>query len=101
VALAGGGARSPRIAQLFADGLNLPVSVPEAEEAGALGAAMCAGVAAGRFQHLAEAAEACCRVSSTWLPDPDRVARLDRAYRHYRRSIDAVQDLWQGGSDAT
>ncbi len=100
VALAGGGARSPRIAQLFADALALPVSVPEAEEVGALGAAMCAGVAAGRFQDLRAAAEACCRVSRSYVPDAGRAARLDGAYRHYLASVEAVKDLWTSGSDA-
>ncbi|WP_027132916.1 FGGY-family carbohydrate kinase [Geminicoccus roseus] len=100
VSLAGGGARSPRIAQLFADALALPVSVPEAEEVGALGAAMCAGVAAGWYPDLPAAAGACCRVSRSYRPDADRNARLERSYRHYLRSVEAVKDLWHSGSDA-
>ncbi|HEX2529013.1 MAG TPA: FGGY-family carbohydrate kinase [Geminicoccus sp.] len=101
-ALAGGGARSPRIAQLFADALNLPVVVPDAEEVGALGAAMCAGVAAGWFDHLSDAAAVCCRASSTYQPEPAAAARLDLAYRRYIRSVGTVQGLWPSlnGSDA-
>jgi L-xylulokinase len=101
-ALAGGGARSPRIAQLFADALDLPIVVPDAEEAGALGAAMCAGVAAGWFDHLAAAVAVCCRASRAYQPDPAAVARLDQDYRRYLQSVEAVQPLWPGlnGSDA-
>lgn len=100
VALAGGGARSGRMAQLFADSLNLPVSVPDALEVGALGAAMCAGVAVGWFANLPEAAKACCRTSGSHVPDPDRAARLDLAYRRYQISVEAVRNLWQSEGDA-
>lgn len=93
-ALGGGSSRSPRIAQLFADTLNLRITVPTTEEAGALGVAMCAGVAVGRFPSLPEAVATCCRPLRTYEPDPARVPVLDEAYRTYRSTVDAVAPVW-------
>ena len=93
--LAGGGARSPVWAQVFADTVGLPVSVTDAPETGALGAAICAGVAAGLWETVAEGAERCVRVDRTFEPDPERQARLDDDYERYLELATALEGSWE------
>src|SRR3954468_2179664 len=56
--LSGGGSRSEHWPQIFADGLGVPIIVPEARETGALGAAIGAGVAAGLFAAMTRSSAA-------------------------------------------
>lgn len=69
VRLSGGASRNPSWVRLFADILGLPVAVGEAEEIGALGAAICAGVAVGRWPSAADAARTLCREKYRVEPD--------------------------------
>ncbi len=69
--MTGGLTRSPFWAQLVADVLGRPVQVSDIPEGTALGAAVCAGVAAGLFADLAEGAAHLARVRTV---DPDEEA---------------------------
>jgi len=80
VRLTGGISRSPLFAQGLADVLGRPVEVTAAHEASALGAALCAGVGAGVFPSLAEAAERCVRVARRCEPQPAASARYGELY---------------------
>ncbi len=93
-AISGGGSASPRIAQLFADALGLAVDVPEAREAGALGAAMAAGVGVGVFASLEDAAAKLCRVAARYACEPARHAALSARYARYRDIVEALRPLW-------
>ncbi|MEZ5666499.1 MAG: FGGY-family carbohydrate kinase [Alphaproteobacteria bacterium] len=93
--LCGGGARSSRLCQLFADTLGLDIEVVDAEETGALGAALCAAVGVGRYGSLAEASAAAVKLQRRYRSDPARAADLDARYARYRGSIDAVAPIWK------
>lgn len=93
IRLTGGAAKSPIWAQIFADACNLPVEVVDAEEVGALGAAICAAVAAGHFPDLRSAALAMSRVSRVHQPDPGHVAILERRYREFLRLDEGMRQL--------
>jgi xylulokinase len=73
----GGGARSPVWVQIKADVFALPVAVPESTEAGLIGCAALAAVAAGLYAGQAEAASAMVRFDRTVEPRPDAVALYD------------------------
>ena len=77
--LAGGGARSPFWAQMFADALGCEVIVAEGSEYGARGAAMNAGVAGGLYSSYDEAVTRCVRPARSYQPHAARTAD----YRHY------------------
>ncbi|MDR0448490.1 MAG: carbohydrate kinase, partial [Treponema sp.] len=64
VRMAGGAARSKTWMQMFADILGVRVEVPEAEELGALGAAMLAGVGVGVYKDVVESVNACTKISA-------------------------------------
>jgi L-xylulokinase len=92
--LTGGGARSAVWTQLFADGLGLPVSVTDVREAGALGAAICAGVGAGTYNSVTEGADRTVHVLRTFEPDQARRDRLEVGNQRYHRVIEALRPLW-------
>lgn len=93
-ALSGGGARSPVWPQIFADGLGVPVRVAEAQETGALGAAIGAGVGTGLFGDYESGLRQMVRTRQTFVPDPDMAAHYETRYRRYLALRDALRPLW-------
>lgn len=83
--LAGGAARSGPWAQIFADVCQMPVEVAEAEEVGALGAAICAAVAGGLHPDLAQAAQAMTRTRRRILPDPKHADFYDARFAEFQK----------------
>lgn len=92
--LSGGAAHSEVWSQLFADAMNLPVAVADAEETGALGAAVCGAVGAGWYPDAAAAAERMARVARRHEPDAARAARCAERYAGYRRITEAMGPVW-------
>lgn len=93
--LTGGGSRSEVWAQVFADALGQPVAVTSSREAGALGAALCAAVAAGLHPSLADGADRAVRVARRYLPQEGRAAELAEAYQRYLALIEALAPEWE------
>lgn len=91
--LCGGGSRSPWWSQLLADALDLAIEVTDADEAGARGAAVLAGVGAGVWPDLGSAVAETVHVVRRHDPDAAATARLDTAYDRYRRVVDSVRGL--------
>jgi L-xylulokinase len=90
IRLTGGGSRSPIWCQMYADALGVPVQATEAEEAGALGAALFAGVGTGVWGSLQEAVEATVHLAGSYEPDPERQARLAETYDTWKALADAL-----------
>jgi autoinducer 2 (AI-2) kinase len=80
VRLSGGVSRSAFFAQLLADVLGRPVEVTAAHEASALGAALCAGVGAGVYGDLSEAAARQVRIARRCEPQPRTSALYAELY---------------------
>jgi L-xylulokinase len=93
--LSGGGSRSPHWPQMFADGLGVPVTVAEARETGALGAAMMAAIGVGLFEDEVAAAAAMTRAVSTYVPNPQMRAHYDRRYAIWQRLNAASDPVWR------
>jgi L-xylulokinase len=96
IRLTGGAVNSARWVQMFADTLAAPVRVSDVREAGALGSAMLAGIAAGVYANLTEAAEAAGTPPVIRDPDPVGVARQEENYRRYQRVVEAMAAVWAG-----
>jgi L-xylulokinase len=94
--LTGGGCRSSAWSQMFSDAVGIPVVTTECEESGALGAAMCAGIAIGRYASIDEAAAALVRVRHTFEPDPRAAADLAEAMSRYRTLAASLGPFWRG-----
>jgi L-xylulokinase len=83
IRLAGGASKSEVWSQIFADICGLPVEVCDGDELGALGAALCAAVATGRYRDLETAAKAMCRVIRTAYPNPDLRSFYEDRYHEF------------------
>lgn len=80
VSLAGGLTRSSFFTRLLADVLGRPLYVAETAESSALGAALCAGVAAGVFSDPGAAAASPLVRTRPVAPDPHSAERYDGLY---------------------
>jgi xylulokinase len=89
VRLGGGGARGPLWRKIQADIYGRPV----AEEGGAYGAALLAGVGAGAWPDVDTACESSIRVAETIRPDPAAIAVYERGYAIYRKLYPALASL--------
>lgn len=94
VRMAGGFTKSDVWLQMFADTLQLPIEVSEAGELGTAGAAMCAGVSAGAFPSLSEAAKVFTRISRTFVPDPARKEIYEKKYNAYKKIAGCLEPVW-------
>lgn len=84
LALSGGGARSDGWCQLLADACALPVERGHAAQVGALGAALVAAVAVGRYPDIDTASAAAVRPGQRFEPRAEQVRRLARSAERFR-----------------
>jgi xylulokinase len=80
----GGGAKSQFWRQLVADVLEVEVALTTSSEGPAFGAAILAGVGAGVFASIEDAADALVHVTARSLPDPIASARYRAIHAEYR-----------------
>ena len=93
--LTGGASRSPLVAQLFSDVLNMPVTVTDTEEAAAWGAALCAGAAVGAFADVDSDPRDLAAISRFHRPDPARAAHYAERYAAYEAIGREMSRTWQ------
>jgi L-xylulokinase len=94
VRLSGGGAKSAFWSQMFADVLNKPVEVLEADELGALGAAMVAAIGAGIYKSHDEALERLVNVRARFEPIDANVKAYANRYKSYSAMVKVMCDAW-------
>ena len=100
VRLTGGGARSAFWSQMFADVLGMRIEVPDAEETGARGAALAAGVGIGVYRDIDEAMDNATGVASGYQPNPDLSSVYARRFEIYRRLVEAMEPVWRALASA-
>ena len=93
IRLGGGGARSPLWQQIQADIYGMPVELIEADEGGAYGAALLAGVGIQHWPSVDVACESSVRVAKRVQPDPAAVARMNLQYAEYRKLYPALRGV--------
>jgi xylulokinase len=81
--VSGGAARSDSWLQIMADILGCPLSRPSITEAGALGAAILAGVGGDVFNSAEQAISALVKEERTFEPDPHRQHLYDERFARY------------------
>ncbi|MDR3165141.1 MAG: carbohydrate kinase [Synergistaceae bacterium] len=94
VRMAGGATRSGTWMRVFADVLGVRVEVPEAEELGAMGVAMLAGVGVGAFASVEDAIAICTKIKAHYEPDPAKHEYYAEKYKTYKTLIDTLDPLW-------
>jgi autoinducer 2 (AI-2) kinase len=95
--LTSGAAKGELWPQIVADVVGLPVHVPVVKESTALGAAICAGVGAGIYRDLAQAAASLLRIERTFEPSAEAHAVYDERYAAWRALYPRILDLSESG----
>jgi xylulokinase len=93
IRLGGGGARGPLWRKIQAGIYGLPVEILTAEEGGAFGCALMAGVGAGHWANLDEACAAGIEVAQRIDPDPADLAAYKQGYAKWRKLYPALKTL--------
>lgn len=93
--LSGGGSRSPHWPQIFADGLGIEITVAEACETGALGAAIGAAIAAGIYPDYETAVAAMSRPLERFSPNAAAAEHYRRRYGIYLELVDSLAPFWK------
>ena len=94
IRLTGGAARSDVWAGMFADAFGVPVEVPDGTELGALGAAICAAVAAGCHESYQAAVAAMVRFARRYEPSAERTDLYRAQYARYERALQTLAPAW-------
>lgn len=92
--LTGGASRNPTVAQLFADILDMPVTVTDTDEAAAWGAALCAGAAVGAFARFDADPRDIESKATTYRPSHDRAAHYAHRFQVYRDVAASLAQTW-------
>ncbi len=92
----GGGTGSDLWCRLRADAFGRPFARMAARDAGAVGALVMAGVAAGLIPDLADAAARLVPVDRVFEPTPEGAARADRRFALWRALYDGVRAVNTG-----
>ena len=94
VMLTGGPSRNALFNQLFADILQLPVTVTFTDEAAAWGAALCGGSAVGLYATPFADPRDLAAIGKIYRANPGRAADLDARYSVFREIADAMGPIW-------
>jgi xylulokinase len=91
IRLGGGGARGPLWRQIQADVYGRPVELLAAEEGGAFGAALLAGVGIGAWPTVEAACAATVQVAE--VIEPKNAATMEEAYERFRQVYPALKEI--------
>jgi L-xylulokinase len=94
IRVSGGAARSDVWVQMIADAFQVPVQVPDGSEFGALGAAICASVAAGCHADYPSACQAMVRFSRRFQPRCELASYYAAKFERYQRLAAALDNFW-------
>ncbi|MDX1734957.1 MAG: FGGY family carbohydrate kinase, partial [Halioglobus sp.] len=89
--LCGGLSRSDTFGQVLADIADLEIAVPEVWQTSALGAALCAGVAAGTWDDLSAASAAISASRRRFSPREEQRQDCDQLYASWQRLRQAAE----------
>jgi xylulokinase len=94
IVVVGGGAKSMPWVRMISDVLGVPLLTLQVPEAGALGAAILAGVGVGLLDSVPSAAQRWVRIAGRVEPDPSRHARYGHIYRIFQELERSVAGLY-------
>jgi autoinducer 2 (AI-2) kinase len=97
IVFTGGAAKGLLWPQIVADVLGVAVKVPAVKESTALGAALYAGIGAGLYRDLEEAAGQIVRFERRFEPNPEAVAAYDGHFDRWSRLYPRMLDLSEDG----
>ncbi len=93
--ICGGGAKSRLWQRIIANVCNLELQVPNVSEGPAMGAAILAAVAAGKYKDVKEAAAKIVGVTETVKPEEELVELYNARYECYRKMYPACVPVYE------
>lgn len=93
--LCGGGAKSPLWQKIFANVLNIPITIPQTEQGPGYGGAMLAMVGTGAFTDVKACADAFVKLKETIYPDSDISARYQQQYLKFKEIYPSMKNLFK------
>lgn len=96
IRLGGGGARSPLWRQIQADVYGREVEIVEAEEGAAYGAAILAGVGAGKWASVDVACDQVIRIAQVVKPQPEAMEQMAKQHEIFRKIYPAIGSIMNG-----
>jgi autoinducer 2 (AI-2) kinase len=93
----GGAANSQLWAQILADVLGAIIKVPEVNEATALGAAICAAAAIGRYESIPAAARQMVKMDKAFEPNIENAFIYEKMYEQWRKIYEHMLRLSADG----
>jgi len=97
IVFSGGGSKSPLLAQIIADTLNIPVKVPVVHEATALGVAAMSAYRIGIYGSLTEVCSQFVRMEKVYEPDIKVHNTYIENYRIWRAIYPSLLELVERG----
>ncbi|WP_417436716.1 MULTISPECIES: FGGY-family carbohydrate kinase [Pseudomonadota] len=101
IILSGGGARSTIWPQIIADILELPLTVAECQETGALGAAMAASVGVEMYHDYEQAADKMVQADRHYSPNPGASEIYRKRFALWRELEQAMIPFWSRFASAS
>jgi L-xylulokinase len=92
--LAGGASRSPVWPQMFADILNVEITVSDCDQTGAKGAAIAAGVGLSIFPDLSAGAAIMVKPDRRYSPNPDNRFIYQQRYEIFSELCAVMEPVW-------
>ena len=93
--ICGGGAKSPLWRTIFANVLNITLTVPETEQGPGYGGAMLAAVACGVYPSVEDCAEKLVRARSEVHPQPELTALYEKRYAEWHSMYPALKPVFR------
>ncbi|MQN02219.1 MAG: xylulokinase [Lachnospiraceae bacterium] len=90
----GGGMKSPLWRMIFANVLNITLTIPETEQGPGYGGAILAAVACGEYSSVQDACDKLIRVTGEVKPDPDLAALYEKRYQTFRKLYPALKGIF-------
>jgi len=97
VIFANGASKSELWSQIMADVLEVKIKVPVVKEATALGAAICAGVGAGVYESIEEAANSLVVWDKEYIPNEENVKTYRELYNKWKAMYEVQLAIADGG----
>ncbi len=93
--LCGGGAKSPLWQRIFANVLNMPITIPQTEQGPGYGGAMLAMVGTGAFDNVTTCAKAFVKTKETIFPDAQIAERYEQQYLKFKKIYPTMKNLFK------
>jgi xylulokinase len=92
--VSGGGMKSPLWQKIFANVLDITLTIPETEQGPGYGGAILAAVACGEYSSVQEACDKLIRTTGEVKPDPELAADYDKRYQTFHKLYPALKDIF-------